>query len=685
MRVPLLFFLIITACLLLIYSSTLSIDFAQNDDYYYFAYDTRATFKAHPQYIFFDLVGRQLYNIIAFPVAKLIRGMDDFALVRTLEIIFLAMSGALVAWYATTLGVSNRRAVVLALLLTTLPGFQAGILWVTMGPFYVAFLLGLVGGVVVQSVNTAMPIFSGHNLTRLLIGSVVFLAALFIYQPWAMSFLLPVVAYLLFQSGVSAGHKIFVLIINGVVFSISAILYFSIHNFIYLPYIFAVNPVRRSQFEALGNLRFELSDDPVGRLLNLLEHAGVEIIGLWDIYGSGWGMWITLIILATGLTAAGLRVLHTAVRPSICLAHGMFVAAGCIGILLASAIPLYASAGGHAGFRVLLPTSAIFVLLIVWAAGSIVDAIPELLVKKRFLALRSFFLQSLQIIIFGGFLVLAGATAYKNTRDSATNNAAEYSYLQSVLLNHINNFGVPSHIHFIRPRGNISYLGLPTLGNGEFNFKSAANWPNVLWMLRASLLPFFADRNDVKVILGYRATPEQYLPGFITVTQGDMPPASADSRGTVIIDMNARIRPESLFKRADIMTDLHVETSSSTASHPIILAFDGSKAPDDFWEAANFPIVVNLLFREPKELFSYSFSTGESGGRMPRSWQVFGVDNEMNEDMIDSRFLDKSWEPHETRKFILGNPSRYSRYRIVFSEGFSEDILRIYEIQFSAK
>lgn len=685
MRIPLLFFLIITACLLLIYSSALSIDFAQNDDYYYFAYDTQTTFKAHPQYIFFNLVGRQLYNIIAFPVAMLIRGMDDFALVRTLEIIFLAMSGALVAWYATTLGVSHWHSVVLALLLTTLPGFQAGILWVTMGPFYVAFLLGLVGGVVVQSVDTAMPIFSRHNLTRLIIGSVLFLAALFIYQPWAMSFLLPVIAYLLFKSGVSASHKIFVLIINGVVFSISAILYFSIHNFIYLPYLFAVDPIRRAQFGALGNLRFELSDDPIGRLLNLVEHDGVRIIGLWDIYGAGWGIWISLIILAAGLTAASLRTLSTAARPPICLVHGVLVAAGCIGILLASAIPLYASAGGHAGFRVLLPTSAIFVLLVVWAAGSIVGAIPEILVNKRFLVSGDFFLQSLQIIIFGGLLALAGVTAYKNTRDSAKNNAAEYSYLQSVLLNHINSFGVPSHIHFIRPRGNISYLGLPTLGNGEFNFNSAANWPNVLWMVRASLLPFFADRNDVRVIPGYRATSEQYLPGFITVTQEDMPPASADSRKTVIIDMNARIRPESLFRRADIMTNLHVETSHSTASRPIILAFDGSTAPDDFWEAANFPIVVDLLFREPKDLSSYSFSTGESGERMPRSWQVFGVDNEMNEHMIDSRFLDESWKPHETRNFFLGNPSRYSRYRIVFNEGFSKDILRIYEIQFPAK
>jgi hypothetical protein len=118
------------------------------------------------------------------------------------------------------------------------------------------------------------------------------------------------------------------------------------------------------------------------------------------------------------------------------------------------------------------------------------------------------------------------------------------------------------------------------------------------------------------------------------------------------------------------------------SGHTPDMAFDGSSAPDSFWEARGpFPIELTIERPNPVVLAGYAFTAGEEAARMPSEWAVEGSPNNDTWTLLDKQSLKVVWVPNQSRKFnVVGNkPFRFIRFQ--FLAGFDREILRIYEIE----
>ena len=115
-----LFFTISFCWISILYGSTLFFSFGKDDDYYFFAYDTK-NFTHHPQYLQYFQLGRYSSGIIWFFVSKLITHLDDFMWIRLITIVFssLAMTLLTISYYKTKTKIFN--AIILSALIFPLP------------------------------------------------------------------------------------------------------------------------------------------------------------------------------------------------------------------------------------------------------------------------------------------------------------------------------------------------------------------------------------------------------------------------------------------------------------------------------------------------------------------------------------------------------------------------------------
>ncbi len=673
-------YIIFFAVLCLIYGVVLAIPFAQNDDYYYFAYDNHMLFGRHPQFVFFNLVGRQLYNLIAYPMGMMIHDISDFSLVRLLILGIHAVSMTLISRYMITLGVPRLISMLAAVAIFILPGIQVGVLWVTMAPFAVALLLALISGISVMKINaehlTITNFWHRKNLSMFLVPGLLLFVSLFIYQPWAMFFLLPIVACLLFADGAAKNTQKKILV-AGLLFVLVIAGYFIFQHWIFLPISFYLSPEYAKGFQALGQFKFEVSSDPFSRFISLMPVIYQKGFSLWDIYSGGRVVfWVTLTIV----TGGALHLLNLAREQKYQSMIKIFISSGVLrlvfllGLFAASIIPVVASAAGHSGYRVILVFSSMVVLLLWWAILSIL---------KMILSKRETLIGGACMVVL--FLVVAGASisAIHNDRDSALNNYRELDYIRAKISEHLHNYGKISRVHFIVPAYGESYMGLPTLGNGEFNYNSASNWPNLPWMFRCALLGFFPERSKVHVKWGDNSNPDTIQFGNdITVTYSTSEKnirENADA-GMLLLDMNKLLKPK--YGYAALGAASRLSASRTSGTHGIDRVFDGKTTPDSFWEVGGpFPVEFVWSMNASRIMTKYSISSGETGVRMPMAWQVYGLKKDSAWKLIDTRNMSKVWGKNESRQFIIHNPDSFSSYRFVFNAGFDPNILRIYEIK----
>lgn len=673
------FFLILLACLTLIYSPALTIGFAQNDDYYYFAYDARSTFTHHPQYIFFNLIGRELYNVIGFPMAFLIKGMDDFASIRIITLILLAASCALLATYLVHIGASRVIALPSALLIAMLPGFQAGILWVTMAPFFVGLLLAIIAGLLLQKINLNSGLASKFDIVKILLSYFLLTCSLFIYQPWAMMFFLPLVGFLLFKKDKTVRLSLHLSAINFVIFSLACISYYSLHKFLLLKLMFYRNPELVEAFNSLGQWGFKISSNPASRILSLFLNEPDQLFGLWDIYHSGWGSVITISIIATGIIASIAKIL---IDKRSLAEHKLLIVVSAIYVIsfLSVLAPYAISEGGHSGFRVILPAAVLLSLLLAKNFSLIADFFAFSMHAKNGIKVSNLStLLGYGILLF--FVLAIAFFSHKNIKESTKNNLNEFHFVQSLLFNHIGNFGLPRHIHVVMPQGNTSFDGLPMLANGEFNYNSTSHWPNIPWIVRAALIPIFSERSAMRINPVRLENFDRILPpNVITVTSSSSQPTFETSANTLVIDMNnlmSKQLSERTKKPAFTITSL-----SDAGGHVSSRAFDGSVAPDDFWEAMIVsPIALDVDYVDPFALNSYEFSAGETTERMPVTWRLLASEDKRNWTRLDSQTDFKDWSLNESRSFAIQKHQPYRHYRLVFEKSAHPEIMRIYEIK----
>lgn len=128
-----------------------------------------------------------------------------------------------------------------------------------------------------------------------------------------------------------------------------------------------------------------------------------------------------------------------------------------------------------------------------------------------------------------------------------------------------------------------------------------------------------------------------------------------------------------------------ITASKQSGAHFATRAFDGSTAPDDFWEEGGpFPVALDAAFAEATAIREYELACGESGERMPKAWKLSGSnDNGATWSTLDSRSETAPWTPFSKRLYTIAKSAPFRLYRLEFTATFSpEDILRIYEMSF---
>jgi len=631
--------------LFVVFSPVFSVDYAQHDDYDFFQQWDRGTWGLAPAYQFMNLVGRQLYNVVAFPLYLLVDDIEDFAIIRFVSVLLLfsiawSFFGALVRG-----GVSWCQSFFGAGLMATLPGFQAGATWVTMAPFFCAAWFAMGAGMVLQHASHDRALVSVRNLLVVLCATALLVGALFVYQPWAMLFLAPAGANLLLKPNLTKREVIFVSSMNGLVFVAGVTVYY-LAQIGYLTNLFLYRPELEQAYERLGPYRFSISGDLGQRLTSYAADAGLKAAGLWDVYGDGWGaailfavVGLSVILRLTGVTPPAET--HRAGWTSGILAAGAWM---CMTLLTLT--PYSVSNATYYPFRVALPTQVLLVFPLVWA----VQSFASLLCGRKKCECRR-----LEAAALGCLLMLGGASAFLNLRHTAAANAFEFAYLRGELMRQLTEFGVSRSLHVILP-GKQSYTGVRIVGD-EFVFSAAMAPQNVSGMVRGALRSI---------------SPDLAVP---SITVGDKDEAvGRASAARAVINLSAAVPPSRPYRPyPDIVG------SSGSPQHPATKAFDGSTELNDFWEADKFPISVDVRYPFRREVVGYSLSAGETGMRMPASWQLFGLDREGQPDLLDARTAEP-WRAGETRRFALSRPVSFPGYRLVFLKGFDPAALRIYEI-----
>jgi len=463
------------------YSAAIALPFAYHDDYYFFAYDDRGSYWPHPQALFFLLVGREGYIPLAYLMAKLIHTVNDLGYVRLIFVGALALFGTMMTKFMVRCGLSLWQGVILSIMLLLSAGFQVGVLWVTMVPFVVALLLSFAGGWLALSTGEKIANRPGWLLQHILWDSkypfVLALAATFIYQPWAMFYLLPLCAYLIFTPLGSMRRTLTVLSTVGGIFFAAIITYFVLHRYIFLPYLPSYFfPQARTSIED-PTFAFKITADLGGKINFLLHDILLHATNLWNIYLSNLMELVILFLIFSGAVAGLFRIWKQGESRKRLQEAGLrFLALA--GLSVCAVLPVLVASGGHSGFRVVTPLSAMLVLML---GGAIME-------MSRFQGRQFIRAELTSRAILGTVSVLAAVLAWGNVRDSALNASQEFLTVKSTLRDYLTG-DKDQEMQFMLANPKYSTtLGKPVSGVGEFNVNAASFWQDVPWIVRAALL-----------------------------------------------------------------------------------------------------------------------------------------------------------------------------------------------------
>ena len=386
-------FLALFSC---VYFNAIFIDFAQNDDFSYFLYEDRSHQKHHPQYNFFLIVGRPLYNLFMWPFAYFIDELGDFKYLRFIAVIGMSLFSFLIFNILKTLNDEKLKAFLLAAMIGCLPGFQVSIAWVTMLPFFLAAIFAVISG------TLAVKFFTLKKPVYVLIFSVALLfTSLNIYQPWSMLFVLPVSLWLWNRKGLEpATLKPTALVI--LTFLATILGYFVVQKLLMHVIYFNYEHLR-ALHESLGDFRFALHDsiyDFITQNISKL-HSGLRNLLFPVVYPQS---------LYTQITPFFLYLWLCLYISAITFLQGKMKAVLLVLIQLLTLIPIIMAAGAHMGFRVTLPFMVVFALFSILCIDGIISKYRN---SRTGLAVVSV------------LMVLFGCSAYMNTKFNAMHNNRE--------------------------------------------------------------------------------------------------------------------------------------------------------------------------------------------------------------------------------------------------------------------
>ena len=445
-------FLALYSC---VYFNAIFIDFAQNDDFSYFLYEDRSNQKHHPQYNFFLIVGRPLYNLLMWPFAYFIDELGDFKYLRFFAVIGLSLFSLLIFSTLKTYNIERLKAFLLAAMIGCLPGFQASIAWVTMLPFVLAAIFAVISGAL------ALKFFTSKKPVYVLIIAVALLfTSLNVYQPWSMLFILPVSLWLWNRKGLEAATlKITTLVI--VTFLSTILGYFIVHKLLMHVVYFEYEHLR-ALHDSLGNFRFALHESiydfitqNIAKLNSGLRNLLLPIIYPQSIY--------------TQTTPFFLYLCLCFYIAAIIYMQGKVKAVLLVSIQLLTLIPIIMASGAHLGFRVTLPFMAVFTLFSILC----IDGIASRYRNSR---------TGLSVVFI--LMVLFGYSAHMNTKFNAMHNNRELDEVTAAIdCAHKSDFKI---IRLFPLTDSRRLTGNQTVGDSEFFHPNTVDPNNSFLMFRAA-------------------------------------------------------------------------------------------------------------------------------------------------------------------------------------------------------
>jgi hypothetical protein len=253
--------------------------------------------------------------------------------------------------------------------------------------------------------------------------------------------------------------------------------------------------------------------------------------------------------------------------------------------------------------------------------------------------------------------------------------------------------GLPRAIQIIRPiQTGFGYDGL----RGELDEFNVDTYDDYINFMRV----VFAGLSEAPVINACNAAAAGCVAssvpdGTVLLSVADYGQPICQLPGMVLIDFNVLVAAAGVADPArPVLSNTPYCAGAFSAEAPppttprqnIYRAFSASPGPADFWETDDSkPVAAVLTFSEPTSFTSYSFYNGDSVGRMPVSWSVFGSVDGKTWQSLDSRTAQPAWSPFEHRTFSFSHTTANITYvKFVFTNCGPSHLLRIYGIHLHA-
>lgn len=404
---------------------------------FFFAYDT----------VHWIAVGRSIGALVANIQLQFIDDVSDLRYARLFNVFFLSVVCFSFFLYFKKF-ISTIHALVISVGICLLPVFILGVIWAFSFAFFLAApLIAFFAG--------ALIIVDGSKyLVRLsrIFGVVLFLISLFMYQPSAMFFFVPLGFRILFDSNaqsISIRHYFILILVTFVAISC---MYFALQRYIILPAISSVYPQVN---DPLSDLRWSIAGTESGiawidvfhTKTHLFENLIKKILQPWGLFTS-FGIsaskahWFFASIIVAGVifgrTFDGAKSGHK-LRVLSGLDVSFFVS-----LTILSLTPDLVSAGGSETVRTIGAAATLIIFSLFWSIARLnnrwpaLTASPKLLISVALLVALSF----MSIILSAGLMAKSRYDAVQSEVASTTFPIATVKNLFSYIYG-ANELGIP--------------------------------------------------------------------------------------------------------------------------------------------------------------------------------------------------------------------------------------------------
>jgi hypothetical protein len=308
--------------------------------------------------------------------------------------------------------------------------------------------------------------------------------------------------------------------------------------------------------------------------------------------------------------------------------------------------------------RVMLPSSALMVILLVWIGVEAFAGSPKVLGA-----------------VLIPLTISAGVSAHIRAYDTAMNSYTEFAIIRDAVGRQAQIEGPIKELLVIRPPEGHSYLGPPPF-NDEFDFVSSLVAGNTSLMYDQAL--HLEPQSPAVAALDQQG--QLLLDPAYTSAIPCKKSVYYLSEEAVIADLAA---PMYLVQNSGSCVGTiarYFVTPVSDPRHIPSKAFAGTGTPDDFWEATPYPVTLSIFYPSTERATAYSLGTNAGFDSMVTGWRLEASNDNVGWVTLDQQSGIRTWPPNGARlTFPIANPGSYRAYRFVFTQG-SDRKMRIYHI-----